>query len=77
MEDIYGGSNDEGTVTHGSRVTLTGGTVGTVYGGGLGAQTKVKGGAKVDISGDTHVTKDVYGGGNRGTVEDGTDVKIH
>ncbi len=76
--NLYGGCNIKGTVETTSKVTLTGGSVmQSVYGGGYGSNTTVTGKATVDISGDTSIGEDVYGGGNEGTVEGGAEVNIH
>ena len=76
--NVYGGCNTKGTVVDASAVTLTGGIVkGSVFGGGKGANTVVTGQAVVHISGtDTQVETDVYGGGDEGVVNGGTEVKV-
>ena len=77
--DVYGGCNEKGTVLTTSSVKLTNGRVkGSVYGGGLGVNTIVTGRATVEITGtETTVDTDVYGGGNNGLVNGGTEVKIY
>ena len=76
--DLYGGCNVDGTVGSTSTVILTGGSVGgSVFGGGFGENTSVTSKATVHVSGDgTQVNGDVYGGGNLGVVNGGTEVKI-
>ena len=72
---VYGGCNANGTVTQTSAVNITGGTIGAdgatanVYGGGLGASTKVKGDVDVTINGaSATIWGDVYGGSAKGLV---------
>ena len=74
--NVYGGSNWGGKVTN-ANVTMTGGTVTNVYGGGFGADTNIgdsrttgtitPGNTKVTVTGGT-VINNVYGGGEEGTV---------
>ena len=78
---VYGGCNEQGTVTGNTSVTLTGGTIGTdqananVHGGGFGPATYVKGNVAVQVGTidqdpATTVTiwGDVYGGSAQGHV---------
>lgn len=76
--NLYGGCNEKGTVVTTSSVIISNGTVGgSVFGGGLGVNTQVTGEATVHISGTgTTVTEDVFGGGDNGTVNGGTEVMI-
>lgn len=71
---IFGGCNTSGTVADSTKVIITGGTVGdanatigAIYGGGYGADTKVKGDVIVNIDGGT-INNDVYGGSAKGLV---------
>ena len=78
---LYGGCNYKGTVSNGTMVNMSGGTTGYVYGGGLGENTIVNKstatyGSSVTLSGNASVTNDVYGGGNAGVVNGGTNVKL-
>ncbi len=74
--NVYGGSNWGGKVTN-ANVTMSGGTVTNVYGGGFGAGTNIgdSGNAGTNDPGSTNVTitggtiiNNVYGGGEEGTV---------
>ncbi|MDY5969325.1 MAG: FN3 associated domain-containing protein [Bacteroidales bacterium] len=77
---IYGGSNTTGTITGTTNVQVTGGTVGdsahasSVFGGGLGASTRVGGDVTVGIGMQGGVANqptlygDVYGGSQQGMV---------
>lgn len=84
---VYGGCNEKGTVTGNSLVKIYGGTVGSedqleatprvvaqVFGGGLGASTKVNGDVTVNVNKGDGVTTaptiwgDVYGGSALGSV---------
>ena len=78
---VYGGCNEQGTLTGNTSVTLTGGTIGTdqananVHGGGFGPATYVKGNVAVQVGTidqdpATTVTiwGDVYGGSAQGHV---------
>jgi hypothetical protein len=88
--NIYGGSNTEGNIKSNTIVTVEGGTVGvststpgSVFGGGLGESTGIKGNVDVTIgksqngSCTTPLTAptifgDVYGGSRQGLVNDTT-----
>ena len=84
---VYGGCNEKGTVTGNSLVKIYGGTIGSeaqleatprvvaqVFGGGLGANTKVNGNVTVNVNKGDNVTNaptiwgDVYGGSALGSV---------
>ena len=71
---VYGGSNSSGTVTN-SHVTMSGGTVSNVFGGGLGASTVIGANTEVTVSGGT-ISNNVYGGGEEGTVTGSTTVTV-
>ena len=71
---VYGGGN-EATTTGNPHVTMTGGTVNYVYGGGLGSTATVTGNDTVVISAGT-VNNDVYGGGSQGAVTGNVSVTI-
>lgn len=80
---VYGGSNSSGTVgtnnDNKATVNVSGGTVaGSVFGGGLGPNTQMGNGTVVVVSGEeTHIVGNVYGGGEEGTVNGGTDVTLN
>ena len=73
--NIYGGCNVNGTATT-TEVNLMGGSVTDVYGGGLGQNTGVTGDVSVNvgkyennaITGNPTITRDVYGGSAKGSV---------
>lgn len=70
---VYGGAQGSSAtsnivyVTGKATVNVSGGTMTNVYGGGLGAQTRMYSGTEVNISGGT-INNNVYGGGALGTV---------
>ena len=70
---VYGGSNTSGDINGLATVTMSGGTVTNVFGGGLGVATNMAAGTKVNVSGGT-INKNVYGGGEMGTVSAGNTV---
>ena len=84
LTGVYGGCNYSGTVTGSSLVKILGGTVGStallntttpvvaqVFGGGLGADTRVNGDVTVNINGSgVNIYGDVYGGSALGQVND-------
>ena len=78
---VYGGAwgNTATTnivyVTGKATVNVEGGTMENVYGGGLGAQTRMNGGTEVNVSGGT-INNNVYGGGQLGSVYGNTAVNI-
>ena len=77
---IYGGSNYTGIISGNATININGGQVGTsesnasVYGGGLGDATRMKGDVKVNVgsrtdcavSGSAVIYGDVYGGSAKG-----------
>ena len=73
---VYGGAQGSSAttdivyVTDKATVNVEGGTMTNVYGGGLGAQTRMNGGTEVNIKGGT-INNNVYGGGALGTVPSG------
>ncbi|WP_313523760.1 S-layer homology domain-containing protein [Anaerotignum sp.] len=69
---IYGGAKE--TEVASTSVTMNGGTVFGVYGGGMDSGATVTGDTKVEISGGT--VANVYGGGLVGTVTGSTTVNI-
>ena len=71
---VFGGGNEAST-TGNPNVSMTDGTVGYVYGGGLGSSAVVTGNTAVAISGGT-VSNDVYGGGSQGAVTGTVSVTI-
>ena len=71
---VYGGSYSTGIVQNDS-IYMSGGKVTNVYGGGLGASTRISGNAEVNIAGGT-INNNVYGGGELGTVTGNTEVAV-
>lgn len=71
---VFGGGNEAST-TGNPNVSMTDGTVGYVYGGGLGSSAVVTGNTTIAISGGT-VSNDVYGGGSQGAVTGTVSVTI-
>ena len=71
IETVYGGNN-QGGVTTTSHVTVNGGEVQNVYGGGNQAVTNE---TNVNINGK--VAKNVYGGGNQAGVNTNTNVNLN
>jgi hypothetical protein len=73
---VYGGAQGSSAttnivyVTGKATVNVEGGTMTNVYGGGLGAQTRMNGGTEVNVKGGT-INNNVYGGGALGTVSSG------
>ena len=72
---LYGGSNEEGVISDLATVSMEGGTVSNVFGGGLGASTNMAAGTVVNVSGGT-ISNNVYGGGQLGTVIGNTNVTV-
>ena len=72
--DVYGGGN-LADYTGDPIVTMSGGKVNNVYGGGFGASAVITGNTSVTISGGT-VTNDVYGGGDAADVTKASTVSI-
>ena len=72
VTDIYGGS-EKGTVTNATLV-VHGPVEGSIYGGGLGATSVIKGNTWVYVS--NSVKGNVYGGGNQGKVVGNTHVDL-
>ena len=70
IETVYGGNNEGGT-TKTTNITINGGGVGTVYGGGNHAVTNV---TNININGE--VTKNIYGGGNQAGVNTNTNITL-
>lgn len=84
LGSVYGGCNTRGVVVNNAQVSITSGTIGSatalasgivskVYGGGLGANTQVKGNVTVTIDSTAGVSApeiwgDVYGGSEFGSV---------
>ena len=72
--DLYGGGHGASAEVSGnSAITMTGGTIGNVFGGGNAA--KLIGNSSVTIT-DGTVTSNVYGGGNQAEVKGTTNVVI-
>ena len=73
-EGVYGGGfGSSAVITGNPQVTVTGGTIGAVYGGGNAAA--VTGNTVVSISNAT-VTGSVYGGGNAASISGTTSVSV-
>lgn len=80
--NVYGGSNWGGKVTN-TNVTMTGGTVQNVYGGGFGVGTDIgdsrtsgtitPGNTTINVTGGA-IVNNIYGGGEEGTVSGNTNV---
>ena len=78
---VFGGCNVSGTVGGDSQVIVSSDdydvTTGNVYGGGLGAGTAITGKGMIRVCGTkTTVNGDVFGGGDLGVVNGGTDILI-
>ena len=90
---IYGGSNIKGTVSGSTLLNITGGRLGTesdqeildytsvdtLFGGGLGSETKVNGRSLVNIqdtSNNLNIYGNVYGGSSLGTISGNVNVNI-
>ena len=70
IQTVYGGNNQGGTTTK-TNVTINGGGVQNVYGGGNQAITNE---TNVEINGE--VTKCVYGGGNQAGINTNTNINL-
>ena len=70
IENLYGGNN-EGGITDTTHITINGGGVKNVYGGGNQAVTNV---TNVNINGE--IAKNVYGGGNQAGVNTNTNLTL-
>jgi len=73
--NVYGGGN-LAAYTGSPTVTISGGTVNQVYGGGLGASAIVDGSTSVTISGTAVVGNDVFGGGSEANVTGSVSVSV-
>ncbi|MBQ9639699.1 MAG: hypothetical protein IJV22_09115 [Bacteroidales bacterium] len=72
-----GGDNAPHTVNGDFSITTWNGHIhGSVFGGGRGGSAVVHGDTHVNIKGTTRVDANVYGGGNAGTVDGSTYVKV-
>ena len=81
VNNIYGGSNSWGVVKTAATVSVSGGNVKNVFGGGYGADTDMGTSSsnvnvQVNISGSAEVAQNVYGGGEEGEVYGNTQVNI-
>lgn len=78
---LYGGSNASGALSGSVNMTIAGGTVGTeekaasVYGGGYGKSTTVKGNVSIKYT-DGTLNGNLFGGGNEGAITGNTNVTI-
>lgn len=72
--DVYGGSED-GTIVQNTELEIDGTITDSVYGAGKGADSKTKGDTHVVIFGAT-VNKDVFGGGNLGSIDGNSHLDI-
>ena len=75
--NIYGGSNDSGSLIKTFVYCDNGASIGNVYGGGYGPNTSIEEDTYVEIKGNTTVTGNVFGGGDSGSVDGSTAVKIN
>lgn len=82
---IYGGSNIKGTIEGSSLVNISGGQIGnatsedTVFGGGLGTDTDVKGRVLLNINekgSNTTIYGNVYGGSSQGKISNNIEINI-
>ena len=74
--NVFGGGN-EAAYSHGGDfpvVNMTGGLVTNIFGGGKGGTATVTGNPQVTLSGNAHVTGNVYGGGDAAQVSGQTNV---
>ncbi len=74
--NVFGGG-DAAAYSHGGNfpvVNMTGGQVTNVFGGGKGNTAAVTGNPQVTLSGNAHVTGNVYGGGDAAQVSGQTNV---
>ena len=81
VNNIYGGSNSWGVIKTAATVTVSGGKVKNVFGGGYGADTDMGTSStnvnvQVNIAGNAEVTNNVYGGGEEGEVYGNTFVNV-
>ena len=75
--NVYGGGDAAAYGRAGQNypvVNMTGGTAVKVFGGGKGNTATVTGNPKVTLSGNAHVTENVYGGGDEAVVTGETSV---
>lgn len=68
INNIYGGSNQEGTLYGNVNIELAFGTIGSVYGGGLGADTYVSRNVEIKTRSNDLKINNIYGGSAYGTV---------
>ena len=90
---VYGGSNIKGTIYGSTLIDITGGELGSVsdqetfdytsvdslFGGGLGSDTKVNGRSLVNIqdtSNNLKIYGNVYGGSSLGTMDGNVNIKV-
>ncbi len=77
--NVFGGG-DAAAYSHGGDfpvVNMTGGQVTNIFGGGKGNTATVTGNPQVTLSGNAHVTGNVYGGGDAAPVTGQTNVQLH
>ncbi len=77
--NVFGGG-DAAAYSHGGNfpvVNMTGGLVTNIFGGGKGNTATVTGNPQVTLSGNAHVTGNVYGGGDAAQVTGHTNVQLH
>ena len=75
ITNIYGGSNESGSLIETHLNISENSTIENVYGGGCGEGTTVTGNTDVNIENST--IENVYGGGNEGNVNGNTDISIN
>lgn len=82
---IYGGSNIKGTIEGATLINISGGQLGTtnsedtLFGGGLGSSTNVKGRVLLNInekSNNTIIYGNVYGGSSQGKISNKIEINI-
>lgn len=82
---IYGGSNIKGTIEGATLINISGGQLGTtssedtLFGGGLGSSTNVKGRVLLNINeknNDTIIYGNVYGGSSQGKISNSIEINI-
>ena len=75
-QNIYGGSNEQGTIYNLASISVSGGTVNNIYGGGYGSNTTMStNGTKITVT-DGTINNNIYGGGEQGIVQGATTVSF-
>lgn len=71
VTNLYGGSNVRGDLNQTNVYCTENATIENVYGGGLGRYATVTGSTNIEIK-DSTITNAVFGGGNAGSINNGT-----